>query len=404
MRCATAGAGLGYGLLLAAVLSPESMGEFAFAVSVAVIGATVSKCGLDAYVLRHAAERPSAARRLALRCLPAAGLAGLLVSTACVAIGFDIRPGAAVSFGVMQLAIPFLAMSFVLVGLLKAADLPAAAVFLETGGWQTATCACAILMHYAGSDSLLVAAVCFAAGSALTFAGFLAATQRLVAGPESPTRGPGAPATGIPFLEVAPLAAVSVCHVLIRWSDVLWLAWWLDARTVAAYTVCTRLANGIAFIDHAVNAVAAPRFARSHADREKSDLRKELRRACAASGACALLGAVAVALLAPLILDRLGPPYAGAAWVLQAAAGLMVLHVTLVPVGHLAAMSGRAADHLKASGVALVLQQVAYLLLIPQFGMMAALAGFVLPQVLANLLTLAMLRRRGTFDARARAA
>ena len=403
-RCATGAASLGYGLLLAAVLSPESMGEFAFAVSVAVIGATVSKCGLDAYVLRRAAERPHASRRLALRCLSAAGLAGLLVSLACVAVGFDIRPGVAVSFGVMQLAVPFLAMSFVLAGLLKAADLPAAAVFLETGGWQTAMCACAILMLYAGSHSPLAVAVCFVAGSALTLAGFLAAALRLVAGSEPPTPVSGVPASGVPFREVAPLAAVSACHVLTRWSDVLWLSAWLDARTVAAYTICTRLAGGIAFIDHAVNAVAAPRFARSHAHRETGDLRKELRRACAASGACGLLGAVAMALLAPFILARLGPPYADAAWVLQVAAGLMVLQVTLAPIGHVAAMSGRAADHLKALGVALALQQVAYLLLIPRFGMVAALVGFALPRVLAHLLTLEMLRCRGEFGARGRAA
>lgn len=399
-RCASAAASLGYGLLLASVLAPESMGAFVVAVSVAVIAATVSKCGLDAYVLRRAAERPHIAWPLARRCLAVAGLAGLLVSVVCIAV----RPGADVTFGIMQLAVPILAMSFVLAGLLKAGDLPAAAVFLETGGWQTAMCACAILMHYAGSGSLLVAAGCFAAGSALTFAGFLAVALRLGRGPGPTARGPGTPEAGIRFREAAPLAAVAVCHVLIRWSDVLWLSWWLDTQAVAVYAVSTRLAGGIAFIDHAVNSIAAPRFARWHARLETGVLRTELRRACAASGAFGLLGAIAIAVIAPFVLDRVGPPYAEAAGILQIAAGLMALQVTMSPVGHLAAMSGRAADHFRAMGAMLALQQAAYLLLIPRFGMAAALVGFALPQLSANLLTLAALRRRGVLGPPARRA
>ena len=45
----------------------------------------------------------------------------------------------------------------------------------------------------------------------------------------------------------------------------------------------------------------------------------------------------------------------------------------------------------------LALQQVAYLLLIPRFGMAGALVGFALPQALAGLFTLALLRRRQEF-------
>ena len=396
MRCVGAAASLGYGLLLADVLTPHYMGEFVLAVSVALIAATFAKCGLDVYALRRAAERPEVAWRVASRCLAVAGLVGALFWIGSAWVGSEVRPASALTFGVLHVAIPFLAMCYVLAGLLKARDFPAAAVFLETGGWQSAMCICAILMRYAGSDSVLLVAVCFAAGSALMFVGFLAVARRLTFDSE-PSKPRRAALDGVRIRDVAPLAALSVCNVLIRWSDTLWLGWWIDAQAVAVYAVCTRLAGAITFIGHAVNAVAAPRFARHHGQRQIGVLRSEFLRACAASGAFAVLSVAAIAFVGPFVLNSLGSPYADSAGILRVAAALMAVRVTLMPVGHLAEMSGRAVDHLKTTGAMLALQQVAYLLLIPQFGMAAALIGFALPQALASVFTLALLRRRREF-------
>lgn len=396
MRCVGAVASLVYGLLLADVLTPEDMGEFVLAVSVALIAATFAKCGLDVYTLRRAAARPEDAWRVASRCLTIAGLVGALFWIGSATIGTGLRAASSLTFGVLHAAIPFLAMCYVLAGLLKARDFPAAAVFLETGGWQSAMCVCAILMRYTGSDSLLLVAACFAVGSALVFSGFLTVVRRLIFGSELSTSGRPAP-DAMKVREVAPLAALSVCNVLIRWSDTLWLGWWIDARAVAVYAICTRLAGGITFIGHAVNTIAAPRFARHHGRAQVAVLRMEFLRACAASAVLAVLAVAAIAFIGPFILNRLGPPYAESAGILQVAAALMAVRVTLMPVGHLAEMSGRAIDHLKATGAMLALQQVAYLLLIPRFGMAGALVGFALPQALAGLFTLALLRRRQEF-------
>lgn len=395
-RCVGAVASLGYGVLLADVLAPSAMGEFVLAVSVALIAATFAKCGLDVYTLRRAAERPEVAWRVASRCVAVAGLAGALFWIGSVAIGSEVRPASARMFGVLHVAIPFLAMCYVLAGLLKARDYPAAAVFLETGGWQSAMCVCAIAMRLAGSDSLLLVAVCFAGGSALIFTGSVTVARRLTfgSGPFTPRRtAPDA----VRIREVAPFAALSVCNVLIRWSDTLWLGWWIDVQAVAVYAVCTRLAGAIAFIGHAVNTIAAPRFARHQGREQVSVLRTEFRRACAASGIFAILSVAAIALVGSFILAFLGPPYSDSTGILWVAATLMALRVTLMPVGHLAEMSGRAVDHLKGAGAMLALQQVAYLLLIPRFGMAAALVGYALPQALAMLFTLALLRRRREF-------
>lgn len=393
-RCAGAAASAAYGLLLADVLAPSAMGEFVAAVSVAIIAATFAKCGLDAYLLRRAAPNPQAAGPLAVRCAAAAGLVGAAFWLAA-AFGYEAGPGAGWAFGVFQVAVPFLAMSSVLIGLLKAGNLPAAAVFLETGGWQIALCACAILMRLAGGESLAVVALFFAGGAALAFAATVGGARRILLAPAAPASKSPDAGLGAAVRAVAPLAAVSVCQVIMRWSDVLWLAWWLDLRTLAVYTVCTRLANGIAMVGHAVNAVAAPRFARRHAHGETRALRADFRRAVAVSSGCAALGAVAVTALGPFVLEWLGPPYDDSAGLLAAAAALAAVHVALMPVGHLAAMSDRAADHLKATAAMLALQQAAFLLLVPRYGAPAALLGFALPQALANLLALALIRRRG---------
>ena len=396
MRCVGAAASLGYGLLLADVLTPADMGEFVLAVSVALIAATFAKCGLDVYALRRAAALPEDTWRVGSRCLIVAGLVGALFWMGSATVGSGLRTASSLTFGVLHAAIPFLAMCYVLAGLLKARDFPAAAVFLETGGWQSAMCVCAILMRYTGSDSLLLVAACFAAGSALVLSVFLTAARRLIFASEPSASGRAAP-DGVRVREVAPLAALSVCNVLIRWSDTLWLGWWMDAGTVAVYAICTRLAGGITFIGHAVNTIAAPRFARHHGWAQVGPLRMEFVRACAASAVFAVLAVAAIAFIGPFILDRLGGPYADSAGILRVAAVLMAVRVTLMPVGHLAEMSGRAVDYLKATGAVLALQQMAYLLLIPRFGMAGALVGFALPQALASLFTLALLRRRREF-------
>lgn len=389
LRATGAAASVGYGLLLADLLDPVDMGRFASAVSATLILATVSKCGLDAYLMRHAAQHPESAGRLALRCTAVAGAVGACLWLVYLATGTQLHAATGWVLGVFLLAIPFLAMSYVLGGLLKSGNAPGAAIFVETGGWQAAMCVCAIGMHLAGSDSLAVVAVAFAGAAVLLFGFALGAAARIVDTPfcRSATRF-----DLVRVRETAQLAALSVAHVAMRWSDLLWLALWLDAETVAIYAICTRLAGGVAFVDHAVNAVAAPRFARRHGSGKMRLLRTELRRAVVVSAACGALAAGALMLVGPMILGFLGAPYAGSVGVLRIAAGLAAVHVALVPIGHLAAMSGCAADHLKATCTLLTLQQLVYLLLIPQFGMAGALVGFALPQALANLLTLALLR------------
>ncbi len=396
VRCVGAAGSLGYGLLLAGMLSPTAMGEFTVAVSVAIIAATVSRFGLDAYLMRCAACEPGELRFIASRCLAASCLAGILAWGICVWAGRGADFAAGPFFAILLLGIPFLAMSYVLAGLLKAGGLPAAAVFLETGGWQCLMCVCAILMYLAGSDSPFLVAVCFALGNALMFAVFLHVSWRASFGFGLPARSVDS-ASRPGLREVAPLAGLSVGNVIMRWSDTLWIAWWLAPGEVAVYVVCTRLAGGIAFIDHAINAIAAPRFARQHQSGETQTLRREFLRACAMSGMFGALGAAAVALLGPYVLDWLGDPYSGAGLILRLAAVAMAVQVALVPIGHLAAMSGRASDHFKATILALALQQTAFLLLIPSFGMVAALSGFALSRIFAHLLTLAILRGRSEF-------
>ena len=396
-RCIGAAASLGYGLLLADVLAPGVMGEFTVAVSVALIAATVSKCGLDAYLMRNAVGRLHAMRDLTLRCLIITGLMGALTCSLCVWAGTVLRPGTGAAFNLMLLGIPFMAMGYVLAGLLKAGEFPAAAIFLETGAWQSVMCACAILMLLVGSDSPIIVAACFVAGSAFAFTVFLAVAMHFF------FRGMSSAvitqhAVSVRLREVAPLSGVDICNVLMRWTDTLWIAWYLDARDVAVYVVCTRLAGGIVLAENVVNAIAAPRFALQHRRGEAQALSSELRSACATSATLAAIGATALALLGPFVLEWLGTPYSGGVRVLQLAVVAMAVQVALTPVGHLAAMSGRASDHCKAMGLALALQQLAYLLFIPKFGMTAALFGFALSRTLAYLITLALLRHRGEFN------
>ena len=383
---------MGYGLLLAYVLTPVAMGEFSVAVSAALIAATVSKFGLDAYLMRYAASHSQELQRVAIRCLCVAGFGGGIIWTLCVWAGIGLDVGMNTATISLLLGIPFLAMSYVLTGLLKASDFPATAVFLETGGWQSALCLLAVGMLVIGSDSLLVVAVCFTVSSVLVFAGCFLATRHRIFG----TRVAGQdvrPISSNELREVLALTGLNIGNVLMRWSDTLWVAWWLGPSEVAVYTICTRLAGGIAFIDNAVNAVSAPRFAHYFERRETEVLQREFKRACFVSGVWGVVGAVVIALFGPFFLDGLGSPYSEASDILLLAALAMAAQIVWVPIGHLSMMSGRALDHFQAIVIALLAQQLVFLLFIPKFGMMGAVFGFASSRILAYLITFLKLRR-----------
>ncbi|MCY4227206.1 MAG: oligosaccharide flippase family protein [Gammaproteobacteria bacterium] len=393
VRSIGATASLGYGLLLANVLTPDAMGKFTIALSVAIIASTISKFGLDAYLMRNAASRPQESYRVTVYCLSLAGFIGSLVWGGCTWAGLEFYESANTAFVVLLLGIPFLAMIYVLTGLLKSGNLPATAVFLETGCWQTLLCLCAIVMQLFGYDSLLLVAICFSTGLALIFVISFFLSWHHVLGRKNLNQEVRSGMT-CDYGELTAMAGLTASSVIMRWSDAIWLAWWLDSQEIAVYMICTRLAGGISFIDNAVNAIAAPRFARFFASGKTSTLRRELRRACTISGIWGTVGAIMVMLIGPFILHGLGSPYSEASEILLFATLAIAIQVAWVPIGHFATMTGRASVHFKSTAIALVVQQLAFLLFIPHFGVMAALFGFALSRILSFMITFGVLRHR----------
>ena len=389
-------ASLGYGLLLANVLTADAMGKFTIALSVAIIASTISKFGLDTYLMREVASHPQKSHRVTTYCLCAAGFSGSLAWGLCSWIGPAFYASADTNFIILLLGIPFLAMIYVLSGLLKSSNLPATAVFLDTGCWQTSLCLCAIVMQLFGYDSLLLVAICFSAGLAVIFAITFSLSWHHVLCKGDLDRALQS-AMSRDLRGLLAMAGLNVCNIIMRWSDILWLTWWLDAEEIAVYMICTRLANGITFIDHAVNAVAAPRFARFFATEKTGALVRELKRVCTISGFWGGVATILVALVGPFILDWLGTPYSGAYNILLFAILATAAQVVWVPIGHFATMTGQATVHFKATATALAVQQLAFLIFIPHFGMIAALFGFALSRILSFLITLGILRNRGIF-------
>ena len=394
VRIFSAVASLGYGLLLANVLTPDAMGKFTIALSVIIIASVISKLGLDTYLMRDVASRSRDSYRMMVHCLCAAGFTGMSSGVLCAWVCITVYAMSDAAFVVLLLGIPFLAMIYVLAGLLKSVDLPATAVFLETGCWQTVLCLCTIMMHLFGYDSLLLVAVCFSAGLALIFVISFLLSWYLVLGHK--VRNPNTSSTiAHDFRELMAMTGLTVCGVIMRWSDTLWLAWWLDSQDIAVYVICTRLAGGIAIVDSAVNSVAAPRFARFFAGGKNRSLGRELRQAHTLSGVWGAVVAILIVLTGPFILAWLGPPYSESTNILLFATLATAVQVAWVPIGHFATMTGRASVYFKATVIALAVQQLAFLFFIPHFGVMAALFGFALSRILSFIITLGVLRHRG---------
>jgi len=136
-------------------------------------------------------------------------------------------------------------------------------------------------------------------------------------------------------------------------------------------------------------------FAQGHTWKSMASARRELRHACTISGVWGAVVAIMVILIGPLLMDWLGPPYSEATDILLFAAMATVAQVVWVPIAHFAIMTGRASVYLKATTIALAVQQLAFLLFIPHYGVMAALFGFALSRMLSFLITFGVLRHRG---------
>lgn len=178
------------------------------------------------------------------------------------------------------------------------------------------------------------------------------------------------------WLRVAvPLLLVTGFTTLLRKTDLLFIGWMLDMRATGLYQAAVTIAAPVGFILSAVNAVAAPRFARLHADNQDRELHRFVRTLAHWLFWPTLAFSLLIAVGAPLFLDLFGPEFGTAKVPLFLLILSHLINAGTGSVGYLLNMTGHHLDSARVYGITTALNLVITPICIHYFGLWGAAAA-----------------------------
>ncbi len=221
-------------------------------------------------------------------------------------------------------------------------------------------------------------------------------SSRLSRGGERVLVGPGGTGGGAFWSFTSPRAVARIAQIAIQKLDIVLVAWLLTPADAAAYTVATRFVVFGQLANQAISSVVQPRFTLLLAERDHD--RVALSRVFGTTTCWSLLLAWPVyACVAAAPAAYLG--WFGGAYVTtenRAVALVMVLGMLVAvasgPVDTLLLMSGRSGRSLTNTLVALAVDVVLCLVLVPRLGIVGAALAWVAAVVLRCALAVVQLR------------
>jgi O-antigen/teichoic acid export membrane protein len=328
------GLALGAATLAARALGAADYGSLVVALATCTLLAEVAGAGIGVAATRHVAEQrlpaPDRAGRLASGAVRLAAAAGALLAL--------LQLLSAPWLAGTVLASPSLApLLRVAAPLTLAAAVGAAQAGVLSGLEDFRGLAFAAAARGAATLALVIPGALLggAPGALLGYVGAAAAGALVQARAIRRRAGPGAPRaddvrellrTGIPA------AASSLVLTLATWGSTALLARESLAEA-GVLGVARQWQAAVLFLSGAVSGLGLPLVASALPARDPAALRRALGASFAASTGLALLAAVPVALLSPLLLSWSGPAFAGRSLVVVLACGAAVLLAANVAVG-----------------------------------------------------------------------
>jgi O-antigen/teichoic acid export membrane protein len=181
-----------------------------------------------------------------------------------------------------------------------------------------------------------------------------------------------------------PLLLVTGFTTLLRKTDLLFVGWMLDMRATGIYQAAVTVAAPVGFVLSAVNAVAAPRFARLHADNQDRKLHRFVRLLAHWLFWPTLAFSILIAVGAPFFLDIFGPEFETA----QPSLFLLILSHLINAgsgsVGHLLNMTGHHLESARVYGITAGAHLVITPICIHYFGLWGAAVATTCSSLLWN--------------------
>jgi len=381
-------------LMIGRSLNQDAAGIFFEGFAAVRLLSVLAVLGLDVTAIRYVAvhrargEHDRARAAVALSVLLAGG-----ASIAIAALVFALAPQLSDLFGahdlqfvlrVMVLSLPAVTLQMVLIGATRGTGRMKAFVVVDQvadGVLRVALVAFALALGY-GLDGTAVA---FTIASYLT----LAAAALAARGVTGTVRQAARVETGALIRFSANQWGASLAGVGLLWADTLLLGLWRPPADVAVYSIATRtVLFGMMFI-LPIGIAFQPQIGRLYALSDHAGLYRMYGFATKWStiaGCPPLLFLTLFAL--PIVTLLYGPSYARGAWPLALLAIGQTVNAATGPCGHVVTMIGRADLVLKNSVIALVLNVVLNVALIPPYGMVGAGLAWGISIVIWNLIRL----------------
>jgi O-antigen/teichoic acid export membrane protein len=384
-------AGFAMNVAVARLLGAQEAGLFFLGYTVVLVGATLSRVGLDQTVVRFTAGYQASGewgkiRGLYRTAITWTTIAGL--STACLI--FISAPGLANTiFGkpdfadvlfVLAPVVPLLALatlhayalqglrmivkSMLILNFVAPAGLLVLAVVLIPQGAE------AVAMLYGLSSALALGL------GAVWWHGVLPRWSGQICKADKSEL----------LASCGPLLAAAVLTLMVAWSSQLMLGIWGSSSDVAVFSAAQRTAALCGFILIAVNSISAPKFSAMYRAGQHVALHRTVVHATRLS-----LGVGAPVLLTILIFPGeimllFGPEFVGGAGPLQILAVGQFVNVATGSVGHLLAMTGHERVLRNSVFVAATVSVGFGVALIPSFGCMGAAVATAVGVAIQNLL------------------
>lgn len=391
------GAGAGLVLVWQVValrgLDLREAGEFSVGLAVAMLGSVVGRLGMDSLVLRDAAIAARhgcvvAVYRGAVRMTllaSAAVSACLALATIPIshAFGDGVSPGPLL---VAALAVVPLSVLAVQGEVMKGAGRPGAGSIFQSVVNPAVTLVILVVLRPTSAVGVIAA---MGAGAVLAVgAGHGAVRAGLLPRGRSARPVPWRPSGIFAF------GAASMWQIGFAWAPVIVLARLAADREVAQYFAGDRLTQVATLVLLSTNAVLGPQVAATWASGDVAQVCRVLRRSSRAFFGLAVVLASAMAVLAVPALGVLGADYRDATDVVRILAIGQFVQLAAGPVSIVASMAGEQRVVHRAGAIALVVQVVGLIGLVPTWGAAGAASATAGALVLNKVLIAVRIRQR----------
>jgi len=191
-----------------------------------------------------------------------------------------------------------------------------------------------------------------------------------------------------------PLLFASGMQLILNYADILMIGYYLNPSEIAIFHAATRTAILISGFLVAVNALAAPKIARFHADGKLSELQDFISEIIHWIFWPSLLATVIAILFGETILSAFGEEYTTGYQVLSILAIAQLINAGSGPVGYLMTMTGHHDVSAYVFGFSAVLNIILNAILIPLLGIMGAAIATATTMVLWNLTFIVLAQKR----------